>query len=300
MNYLGSNPVKIIGERTSNNLINQNLLIGKTGVSRAIFDGYDCIKMTAGTAILPFYCKAGEAVRLSFDLAYEDGIDTYWFFRYADGTNSSITLVSISTTSATKSFSRRTATKVIPTKDVVGILIQRYKTDANKKIIYVKDMMMNYGETVEPYVPYNQLWRVRSGALIRNPKNLIPFPYVMTNRPNGISFEIKNDGTIIANGKNDGTSDSVCYLAKGFILPKGTYTARISIPSSSSYLTFLAKGKYYSATKAKPVTITFDEETTITGMYVQIAKGVSYVFENTEIRATLYEGTEDKPYHIQD
>ena len=63
--------------------------------------------------------------------------------------------------------------------------------------------MLNYGETALPYEPYNQLWRVRSGALIRNPKNLVP-AIDGTRTQNGITFVrsggvIKLSGTLLAN-----------------------------------------------------------------------------------------------------
>ncbi len=135
---------------TGSNLINQNLLIGKTGISKATFEGYDCIKLTKGTALLPFYCKAGETVRLSVDLASELYLDTYWLFLYADGTYSN-SLLGFSD-NGNHSFERKIAVARTPSKDVVGVEIRVFSTT----ILYIKDMMMNYGETALPYTEYTE------------------------------------------------------------------------------------------------------------------------------------------------
>ena len=137
-------------ESTGRNLINQDLLLEGTGASRAVFEGFDCIKLTAGTTVIPFSCKANANVRLSVDLAWENGVDTYWFFKYADGTISSKSLLSASI-SGGRGFNRYSQPIVIPEKDVVGIEARRY---GGNNIVYLKDLMLNHGTTALPYEPY--------------------------------------------------------------------------------------------------------------------------------------------------
>jgi hypothetical protein len=140
-------------ESTGRNLINQDLLLEGTGASRAVFEGFDCIKLTQGITVIPFECKANTNVRLSLDAAWENGVDTYWFFQYADGTISSKSLFSVASSEGRGFTNRSSQPIVVPEKDVVGISVRRYNS---KNILYLKDFMLNNGTTALPYEPYTE------------------------------------------------------------------------------------------------------------------------------------------------
>ena len=187
-------------ESTGRNLINQDLLLDGTSSSIAVFEGFDCIKLTAGTTVIPFSCKANTQVTLSCDMAWDNSVDTYWYYTYADGTKSK-SLFSISA-QGYSSFSTNIFTYT-PTKDVVGLEVVRYGSDKN---LYVKNMMLNMG-AILPYEPYVS--------------NTLDFP--KTEMPLGrtIDFESKKitdyGVTIVLKGGADEGWDYTKYKVGGLI-----------------------------------------------------------------------------------
>ena len=88
-------------------------------------------------------------------------------------------------------------------------------------IATISEIMLNEGDTALPYEPYNQLWRVRSGALIRNPKNLFNTTYIHRNDfANCSEVEILDDNNVlIARGKSAGSTIQEYNYGRGWVRP---------------------------------------------------------------------------------
>ena len=155
--------------------------------------------------------------------------------------------------------------------------------------------MFNEGETISSYEPFNKLTKVK--AYINNSKNLIPFPYDGTTRSSGITFSINSDGTIVANGQNDGTSKSVYYLIRnGLIFPAGTYTVDANIPDGYIYITLVIEGKYYFVTNKNPLSLSFEKSTIISAMYIQVEENAPYIFNNYKFEIMMNKGLTSETY----
>lgn len=155
--------------------------------------------------------------------------------------------------------------------------------------------MFNEGETLSSYEPFNKLTKVK--AYINNSKNLIPFPYDGTTKSSGITFSINSDGTIVANGQNDGTSKSVYYLIRnGLIFPAGTYTVDANIPDGYIYITLVIEGKYYFVTNKNSLSLSFEKSTVISAMYIQVEENAPYIFNNYKFEIMMNKGLTSETY----
>ena len=203
MNYLGSNPVKII--RRSRNLIpfpyyikNGTTINGITAKVNA--DGSILLNGTAtGKASFTLMYRSKER-RLDFTgehtLSLEGG-----YFVDGKGVRATATVYNGDTDSYV--WLRGEPTKTYTYLESQGIT--EFLLVVDEGIVldnFLAKPMFNEGNTALPYEPYNQLWRVRSGAMIRNPKNLLS----------------PTDGTKVLNG-------ITCLREKGVIKISGTMLA---------------------------------------------------------------------------
>lgn len=132
--------------------------------------------------------------------------------------------------------------------------------------------------------------------IIKRSRNLIPFPYNGDSRPSGITYSVNYDGSITVNGKNDGSNASTYFLARNVVLPAGTYILSANIPDGYTYITVIISGKYYFAVRNKPLTLSFEEETTISSIYIQVEKTSPYLYDNYRFEVMLNEGETALPY----
>lgn len=128
-------------------------------------------------------------------------------------------------------------------------------------------------------------------------KNLLISPFANTQiTTSGITFIPNDDGTVTLNGVNDGTSYSRLnyQFYKKLILPLGTY----SLHSSNDVCKFTIQIKQTNGSYRYGANGTFyiNEGETIVGMWVQVSKGETTVFENTVVYPQLEFGTEATPY----
>lgn len=70
-------------------------------------------------------------------------------------------------------------------------------------------------------------------------KNLIPYPYAQSSLTiRGVTFTVRSDGSVLANGQNDGTGNSnfyiIAYDTNQILLKKGEYTLK-GCPSGGEY-----------------------------------------------------------------
>lgn len=161
--------------------------------------------------------------------------------------------------------------------------------------------MLNEGTTALPYESYNQLWRVRSGALIRNPKNLIPFPYGFTDTTiNGITRKKNEDGSITFTGT--ATADFYLRIAQYKVgeFPTGTYY--LSGGNDSANISLVADGYLDGAWKKTlkwgngKASVDFNGYN-IVNIFVYVKKGATV---NYTLYPILNEGTTAEPYFIYD
>lgn len=188
------------------------------------------------------------------------------------------------------------------------------RVDPNKTVDGVVYPMLNEGETALPYEPYNQLLRVRSGVLIRNPKNLIPLPYNdWTRADTGLSFTRQGDGSIRVKGtiKENAINDWVIFY-RTIRLSSGTYRVSCSGTNNQNVrFQYVVRRKDGSIKHNGTVYSGRTFKLTITdGDYIErLAIIVDYKFSNNlkgqdefddVIYPMLNEGTTAEPYFVQD
>ena len=158
--------------------------------------------------------------------------------------------------------------------------------------------MINEGTVAKPFEPFNRYFRIRTGANLRNPANLIPFPYdIGTQEQNGVSFVVGDRGEITLNGV--ATANSF-FFVKRFNLSKGIYTISGNAYSSGDFLFYLYNhdtGKDYHAYSGWGKNIELSEDATVTLM-VKALSGIA--LDNATIYPMLVKGEKVKPYLIQD
>lgn len=158
--------------------------------------------------------------------------------------------------------------------------------------------MLNEGTVAKPFEPFNRYFRIRTGANIRNPANLIPFPYdIETTEQDGLTLTVKNNGEIVVNG----TSPSrPIFWIKRFKLPKGTYTFYGNYHNYTDFIYYLYNidtGDVWYQAMGIEKTFTLDNEYNL-GVLIRGAQDVSV--NNVSVYPMLVKGTTTKPYLIQD
>ena len=135
-------------------------------------------------------------------------------------------------------------------------------------------------------------------------KNLNVYPYTGTTSEKGITFTQNSDGTLILNGRNDGTGNSLFYFYNNNSTPMyfdaGTYYI---IPPDSDSVTFYltADGETYLFNSNNNYSFTFDEEFGVTKFYLQVKRRNTTQFDNMKVYpmvSTLPNQTKDdyEPY----
>jgi hypothetical protein len=154
--------------------------------------------------------------------------------------------------------------------------------------------MLNYGTTALPYSPYFEGLRdTKVTELVSEGANLIPYPYNTYAIENGITFTDNGDGSIILNGKNNGTANSVFYMHKTqtpITLKAGTYSNGGDVNIT---LFDYINNKYYSLSMG--TTLTLDKDVTC-GLYIQIQKGDTKEYKNFVVHPMINYGTTAAPY----
>ncbi len=125
-------------------------------------------------------------------------------------------------------------------------------------------------------------------------KNLIPFPYAnMSVTHKGVTFTVNDDGTVTANGTNDGTGSSyiAIYQAGKKPLPIGTYTMS-GAPTEDTYLQFSGLNVESSANKSRTFTITEVQTQNLVTCCVRSGKTV----DNVVFKPQIEKGSVATPY----
>lgn len=174
---------------------------------------------------------------------------------------------------------------------------EQFETDAS--VAYVKDVPANA-------LPYAEIKKIggmtyKDGNTLKSAKvtevksvgvNLIPFPYSNTTKTiNGVTFTVKNDGTITINGT--ATADIYFFLNEVKYVAGKSY--RLSgCPSGGGQKTYIL---YDDAKSVKDfgngTTFSFPE-TTMGKIYIFIAQGVTV--SNLTFKPMLKKGTTAQPY----
>ena len=141
------------------NIIDQYALLSNSNMSKTIYNGFECLEINkAGTYTFPCEIPAGTKARITWEMAFPKGIDTYWFFKYEDGTYSaSITSQSALPPKDTFAYYKPIDFQLdrLFTKKIVGLQM-RFYGGANSPYMpaYIKNLMINIGTEFLPYEPY--------------------------------------------------------------------------------------------------------------------------------------------------
>lgn len=143
-------------------------------------------------------------------------------------------------------------------------------------------------------------------------QNLIPFPYYSSGTTSrGVTFTSNSDGSVIVNGQNNGTNQSVYFLYnKGdsannsgnqILLPAGTYYMPKPSNTAIEYVVY-GNNQYYGFSDGNNYTITLPIDTYVRQIYVQVPTRQSSVqFNNVKIfpMLTAMSGQTEKDYQKQ-
>lgn len=122
-------------------------------------------------------------------------------------------------------------------------------------------------------------------------KNLLPKTTKITQTINGITFNINEDGTIVANGT--ASDKATLYLGNSTTLASGTYTTSSGLNGTSGVRFGLEAGNNYLNTNTSR-TDTFDSEITIKNSYYQIDSGIKV--NNLILKPMIEQGSEATNY----
>lgn len=196
----------------------------------------------------------------------------------------------------------------------VGIYGNRFMGGETKQVILKNFRIVR--ELSTPFEPYNQLLRVRSGVLIRNPKNLIPFPYrTSAVSLGGLSSSDNEDGSITIIGKRNvgGVPFERVLTTSSFQLEIGkTYTYTLYATNYPNI--FRGAVQVYKigvgwvknigySENGKPFTFTFTDDVLSDGQYIRFNVYGDFstkVEINTTAYPILNEGSTAEPYFIYD
>lgn len=147
--------------------------------------------------------------------------------------------------------------------------------------------MLNEGSMSLPYESYVDPTTIEVSVC---GKNIFPYPFNGTVYGNGITFT-NNNGSVTLNGTNDGTSNSVFYIAKDayITLPAGTYSCSPNL-EDISIMGVEKGGGYHTFCSVNKKQFTLTEPTTYRSIYIQILKGTTKTFNNVTVRPMLEYG----------
>lgn len=217
--YLGTNPVKII--RRSRNLIPfpyySSMLENQFGVIHTVnYDGSVTMSGTATSSTYNYFAIGLHLPAGTYTLSGMKEVSPKMWIRVYDQTNK------VSIVSAYYGGAGSVTFTLSEAVDDIRLYFQIKQGDTASGTAYP---MLNEGETALPYEPYNQLWRVRSGALIRNPKNVLQVKDY-TNTYGGVTVTVK-DNKLTAVGT--ARSSVEIWLPLEYPLAKGTYSSILGV-----------------------------------------------------------------------
>ena len=119
-------------------------------------------------------------------------------------------------------------------------------------------------------------------------KNLTPYPYYAGSSyvARGITFTANSDGSVVLNGKNDGTANSAYMMFNNSSSPMqleaGTY---YFIPPSNTNVGFVMYDgtSYYDFASGSNFSHTFSSAVSIRQIYIQVRKGNTTTFSNLKV-----------------
>ena len=163
---------------TGKNLFNQDsLLSGKW--TKTTFNGFECFTSNSNKQeVYPCYAKAGSVLSFSMDVAYENTINVYAHLVWADGTYNVV--ASKIDREGGSDFTRVSGNYTL-TKDLVGITIIAY----GWLTAYIKDIMLNFGETALPFEPYHEETLMLENAVELGENDYIDFEKKLVYRESG-------------------------------------------------------------------------------------------------------------------
>lgn len=199
----------------------------------------------------PIVLKGGKTYTLSFDITLLETIDgkgsfTAAVFNFASQYNYTLK----NTLDRQRVVVRRTFAEdyTISNQSGNGLTIS-----LNSLHVKIENIMLVEGEEEKPYD--NGRIQVKPVIPVRNPKNLIPFPYTKESgyTQNGVTVEYDEYGTFTVNGETTVASADSIPLTKRFSLPVGDYT--LLIPRTTKTKIGVNIKKYPSPTSSGNVNI---------------------------------------------
>lgn len=168
--------------------------------------------------------------------------------------------------------------------------------------------MLNEGTVTKPYEPFNRYFRIRTGANVRNPANLIPFPYAEQSKTEqGVDWIVNNDGSISVNGI---PANYTAFVFSREIPVEYGKTYTFSIGGKTLAEMGLSGNMYGiredgSQVDYNPSAYATSKTFTILDKSVKrLDINIKRLGNNTPISGTVYpmlfEGETTKPYYIQD
>lgn len=279
--------------RNSKNLFNEGAFLQLDDVSIDTYEGEKCYKLVP-TGIdhrIPFFAKAGDKITLSLDyLGSDKGLSSTIMF---EDTNGNSTDWWGDFNGVVTDFTTRTKTITL-TKDCAQINFRCFSIHTYK-LYYFKNIMLNIGTTALPYEPYNKLYN-DSSISVRNPKNLIPFPYYNASKTtNGVSFIVNSDCSVTVKGT--ATSGGATFLlsiawvgivGNTYTVSGGKDGCAVTFRPNNGAVNFIVSRNGNSATG---VLQSYNSKYSYLGLHV--SEGVVV---DTTIYPVLNEGTTAEPY----
>jgi hypothetical protein len=140
---------------------------------------------------------------------------------------------------------------------------------------------------------------VRSGALIRNPKNLIPFPYPYTSKSeNGVEFVAQSDGGVRIKGTC--TKDTYYSIYSSCTLFSSHWSTRLNGPSAitEGYCASAKASNLPETSKAYMAYEHYGGSGSSKGfIYLMARTGETY---DCVVYPMLNEGDTAEPFYVQD
>lgn len=191
------------------------------------------------------------------------------------------------------------AEKLLRTKDDFDAVYEAGRKSVGEVLKFTDVSSNAYRSTVpngvEPFARVDKI-----GGMTYKSKNLFAFPYSSATLTSaGITFTDNGDGSITLNGTNDGQYNSTFFLStaeKPINFHAGTYRAAAfgSNGERLSSIEFVAyDGVEWISIHNKPLTI---DKNRSFGIYIQIPKGETNVYDNVTVYPMLNEGTTALPY----
>ena len=175
----------------------------------------------------PIYLKAGTTYTLSYDITLLETIDGKTAFTAAAHNFGKSYIYSLKNTLDKQHVVFR---RTFDSDTVLSNTTNTFNISTNSLHVKIENLMFVEGEEEKPYD--NGRIRVKPVIPVRNPKNLIPFPYSIESgyKQDGITVEYDKYGTFSLKGTQTATANRAYTVVNKFYLPLGDYT--LSIPKT--------------------------------------------------------------------